>query len=80
LIQALPAAKNLVPDIQLVLAAGSDDSQRDRDKEAELQTLAREIGVFDRIEWAQYIPTRNWQIITAQPTSSRCPHATNPSA
>lgn len=56
LIQALPMARNLVPDIRLLLAAGSDDSQRDREKEAELQSLAAEIGVHDQIEWAQYIP------------------------
>ncbi len=55
LIQALPVARTLVPDVQLVLAAGSDDSQRDQKKEEKLQSLAQEAGVNDHIQWARYI-------------------------
>jgi mannosylfructose-phosphate synthase len=56
LIQALPTVRKLVPNAQLVLAAGGEDSQTDREKEEELQKVAREVGVFDAINWAQYIP------------------------
>jgi mannosylfructose-phosphate synthase len=56
LIQALPIVRKLVPKVQLVLAAGGEDSQTDREKEAELQNVAQQVGVFDAIHWAQYIP------------------------
>jgi len=55
LIRALSVANKLVPGTKLLLAAGSDDSERDRKKEAELKTLANEVGVLDKIDWAQYI-------------------------
>ena len=55
LIQALSVANKLVPGTKLLLAAGSDDSERDREKESELKTLANEVGVLDKIDWAQYI-------------------------
>ncbi len=56
LIQALPTALRLAPEARLVLAAGTQDSARDREKEAELVALAQRIGVNDKITWAQYIP------------------------
>ena len=55
LIQALPTTFKLVPDAHLVLAAGGQDSERDREKEVELMSLARQVGVADEITWAQYI-------------------------
>jgi len=55
LIQALSVANKLVPGTKLLLAAGSDDSERDREKEDELKTLANEVGILDQIDWAQYI-------------------------
>lgn len=56
LIQAMPTVHKLVPEAQLLLAAGSDNSQRDQEKEAELRSAARKAGVYENIEWAQYIP------------------------
>jgi mannosylfructose-phosphate synthase len=56
LIQSLPTLIELVPEAHLVLAAGGQDSERDREKEAELRALADQIQVSDRITWAQYIP------------------------
>ncbi|MFH1906963.1 MAG: glycosyltransferase [Chloroflexota bacterium] len=56
LIQALPTVHRLVPQAQLLLAAGGEDSQRDKEKEAELRSIAKQAGVFDKIKWAQYIP------------------------
>jgi mannosylfructose-phosphate synthase len=56
LIKALPTVQKLVPQAQLLLAAGGEDSQRDREKESELQSIAQEVGVFEKIKWAQYIP------------------------
>lgn len=56
LIQALPTLKTLVPEAQLLLAAGTEASQRDQEKEAELRMLAQQTGVFEQIRWAQYIP------------------------
>ncbi|MCJ7432205.1 MAG: glycosyltransferase [Anaerolineales bacterium] len=56
LIQSLPVVRKLVPQMQLLLAAGGDDSQRDKEKEEELKNIAQQVGVFDAIQWAQYIP------------------------
>lgn len=58
LIQAMTVVKKLVPEAQLVLAAGSDDSKRDQKKETELRNIAQQAGVYDRIQWAQYIPDK----------------------
>lgn len=59
LIQALPTAIQLAPGAHLVLAAGSGESARDLEKEAELVTLAQQTGVNDKITWAQYIPNED---------------------
>ncbi len=56
LIQALGTTLKLVPEVELLLAAGGEDSERDREKLAELKKLAQEIGVFERVKWCQYIP------------------------
>lgn len=55
LLQAMPHVIRLAPEARLLLAAGSDAAQRDLDKEADLMDLARQIGVYDRVTWAQYI-------------------------
>jgi len=55
LIQALDTTLKLVPDAALLLAAGGEDSERDREKLAELKGFAGEIGVYDSIKWCQYI-------------------------
>jgi mannosylfructose-phosphate synthase len=56
LIRTLPITLRSVPDAQLLLAAGGENSQRDLEKLAELKKLAQELGVYDKITWAQYIP------------------------
>jgi len=55
LIQALGTTLKLVPGAELLLAAGGEDSERDREKLAELKELAQGIGVYDKIKWCQYI-------------------------
>jgi mannosylfructose-phosphate synthase len=56
LIRSLPIALLSVPDVRLLLAAGGENSQRDKEKLAELKQLAQELDVYDKITWAQYIP------------------------
>lgn len=56
LIRALGTTLKLVPEVELLLAAGGENSERDREKLAELKKLAQEIGVFGQVKWCQYIP------------------------
>jgi mannosylfructose-phosphate synthase len=56
LIQAMATVGRLAPDARLVLAAGSDNSERDQAKEAELRATAQAAGVHDLIQWLRYIP------------------------
>jgi mannosylfructose-phosphate synthase len=56
LIQAMPTVQRLVPNAQLVLAAGSDNSNRDQEQETQLRKVAQEINILESIRWAQYIP------------------------
>jgi len=56
LIQAFATTLKLVPGAELLLAAGGEDSERDREKLDELKKLAQETGVYDRVKWCQYIP------------------------
>jgi mannosylfructose-phosphate synthase len=56
LIRAMPHVSQLIADAELLLAAGSDDAASDRAQEAQLKQLAEEVGVAEKIQWAQYIP------------------------
>ena len=56
LIQSLPTVFKLVPEAELLLAAGSDNSTRDREQETELKKLAKDLGVHKKIRWERYIP------------------------
>lgn len=56
LIQALPVAQRMVPGVGLLLAAGGENSERDSEKLAALKELACELGVDEKVQWAQYIP------------------------
>jgi mannosylfructose-phosphate synthase len=56
LIRSLPITLRSVPDTNLLLAAGGENSQRDLEKLDELKKLAQELQVYDKITWAQYIP------------------------
>ena len=56
LIQYLPTVFKLVPEAELLLAAGSDNSTRDREQETELKKLAKDLGVHKKIRWERYIP------------------------
>jgi mannosylfructose-phosphate synthase len=56
LIQSLPTVFKLVPEAELLLAAGSENSARDREQEGELKNLAKELGVYKKISWERYIP------------------------
>ena len=56
LIRSLAMTRRSVPDAQLLLAAGGENSSRDLEKLDELKKLARELDVYEAITWAQYIP------------------------
>jgi mannosylfructose-phosphate synthase len=56
LIQAFKIADSMVPNINLLLAAGGEHSERDQEKLDELKQLAQDQGVYDKISWRQYIP------------------------
>lgn len=56
LIQSLPTVFKLVPEAELLLAAGSENSARDREQETELKKLAKDLGVHKKIRWERYIP------------------------
>jgi len=56
LIESLPTVLKMVPDAKLLIAAGSEGSDRDEEKQSDLKDTARELGVSDKITWATYIP------------------------
>jgi len=56
IIQALPTVVKLVPDAHFYLAAGGENSERDRQKVKELKLLAKDNGVDKIITWGDYIP------------------------
>jgi mannosylfructose-phosphate synthase len=56
LLQALPTLFTLVPESRLVAAVGGEESAQDASGVAELQQLAQELGVTERIKWVQYVP------------------------
>ncbi len=56
LIQALPVLFDLVPDARLVAAIGGEGSERDNKGIAKLKKQAKELGVYDRIKWVNYVP------------------------
>lgn len=56
LIRAMPHVLQLIPDAELLLAAGSDEAASDRAQEVQLKQVAAEAGVAEKIKWAQYIP------------------------
>lgn len=55
LIGAMPTLIGLAPDARLIAAIGGDESEQDAAGVAELQTLADDLGVADRIDWVRYI-------------------------
>lgn len=55
LLQAMPTVLELMPEARLVAAVGSDDSDQDNEGLASLKTLAKELGIEDKIVWKQYI-------------------------
>jgi mannosylfructose-phosphate synthase len=56
LIEAMPTVVDLVPDARLVAAIGSEDSKQDDKGVAELEALAQQLGIADKIVWIQYVP------------------------
>lgn len=59
LIQSLPTLFQLAPDARLVAAIGGKDSEDDIRGVKELQSLAAELGVSERIDWRDYIDDRD---------------------
>jgi mannosylfructose-phosphate synthase len=55
LIQSLPTVLRLVPNAHLLLAAGEENSTRDREKMDELKQCSYHMGIYDQITWADYI-------------------------
>jgi mannosylfructose-phosphate synthase len=55
LIRALPTLFALVPEARLIAAIGGEESAQDDAGVAELQRLAGELGVAERIKWVQYV-------------------------
>jgi len=55
LIRALPTLFELVPAARLVAAIGGEDSEQDSAGVQELQQLAHELGVADKIVWLNYV-------------------------
>jgi len=56
LIKALPTLTKLVPDARLLAGIGVDDNEQDKKGIQKLKKLADELGVADKIKWANYIP------------------------
>lgn len=56
LIRAFKTTGRLVPDAKLLLAAGGENSERDKEKVNELKELAQSLDLYNNITWAQYIP------------------------
>jgi mannosylfructose-phosphate synthase len=56
LIESMPTVLDLVPEGRLLIAAGSEGSDRDEEKQAGLKEKARELGIYDKITWETYIP------------------------
>ena len=57
LIQAMPVVFERIEDARLLLAVGSTEpSTREREQIGELQDLARQLGVADRVMFRDYIP------------------------
>lgn len=59
LIKALPTLFKLVPDARCVAAIGSENSEQDDKGITELKNLAKELKVYDKIKWGQYIPDKD---------------------
>lgn len=55
LIRALPTLFELVPEARLIAAIGGEGSEQDDAGVATLKELAQELGVYDRIQWVQYV-------------------------
>jgi mannosylfructose-phosphate synthase len=55
LIKSLPTLIKLVPEARLMAAIGSEDSERDIKGVNELKKMAKELGVYDHIDWKPYI-------------------------
>lgn len=57
LIQAMPTFLKLIPDARLIAAVGSDgNATKGEEAVAELQSLAEQTGIADRVRWLSYIP------------------------
>jgi mannosylfructose-phosphate synthase len=56
LIQAMPTVISMIPDARLIAAIGSDDSKQDKEGLEELKSLAKELGIADKIIWRPYVP------------------------
>jgi len=55
LIEALPTLFELVPDARLVAAIGGDGSDQDEAGVESLKAMADDLGIGDKIKWADYI-------------------------
>jgi mannosylfructose-phosphate synthase len=56
LIAALPTLLQLVPEARLIAGIGTEESAQDQKGIARLRQYSQEVGVADKVEWAQYIP------------------------
>ncbi len=56
LLQAMPTVLELCPEARLVAAIGSDQSSQDDKGVKKLKSLAKELGIADRIQWRNHVP------------------------
>jgi mannosylfructose-phosphate synthase len=75
LIQSMETLIKLVPEARLLLAAGGEDSERDKEKVKKLKLLAKERNLERYIDWASYIPDEDlanyYRAVTVFALSSR---------
>ncbi|NNJ26495.1 glycosyltransferase [Alienimonas chondri] len=57
LLKAMPAVFDRVKDAKLILAVGSDElNEQERELQAELEEIAADLGIEDRVEFRGYVP------------------------
>ena len=57
LLKAMPAVFDRVKDAKLILAVGSDElNEQERELQAELEEIAEDLGIEDRVEFRGYVP------------------------
>jgi mannosylfructose-phosphate synthase len=56
LLKSIPVLLKIVPDARLIAAIGSEDSARDKKGIEGLKSIAKELGIDDKIVWRPYIP------------------------